>query len=237
VALVHGSMDRSAAFAKAARRLDGDLRVVRYDRRGYGRSAGVGPPFGMDAQVADLLAVLHGRRATVVGHSYGGAIALATAATHPEVVAAVGVYEMPMPWAPWWPDGTAGGAIAEGARRGDSPEEGAEMFMRRMVGDAVWERLPPSTRAARRAEGPALVGELVDVHLHAPFERAAVGCPVLVARGEHAGRHHLEGSAVLAGWFATEELVIPDAGHGGHASSPDAFAAFVRAVVRAGSAA
>ena len=51
IALVHGSMDRSAGLLKLSRRLDDDHRVLRYDRRGYGRSAPHPGPFGMDGQV------------------------------------------------------------------------------------------------------------------------------------------------------------------------------------------
>ncbi|MCU1501318.1 MAG: alpha/beta hydrolase fold, partial [Ilumatobacteraceae bacterium] len=72
IALVHGSMDRSAGMLKLSRRLDRRFRVLRYDRRGYGRSAPHGGPFDMDAQVADLVELLGGREAVVVGHSYGG---------------------------------------------------------------------------------------------------------------------------------------------------------------------
>ena len=38
VVVIHGSMDRSAGMLKLSRRLDDDFRVLRYDRRGYGRS-------------------------------------------------------------------------------------------------------------------------------------------------------------------------------------------------------
>ena len=50
--------------------------MLRYDRRGYARSRDVGGPFTMDAHVADLAALLDGRRAVVFGHSYGGNVAL-----------------------------------------------------------------------------------------------------------------------------------------------------------------
>ncbi len=36
--LIHGSMDRSAGMLKLSRRLDDTYHVLRYDRRGYGRS-------------------------------------------------------------------------------------------------------------------------------------------------------------------------------------------------------
>jgi pimeloyl-ACP methyl ester carboxylesterase len=80
VVLIHGSMDRSAGLLKLSRRLDGAHRVLRYDRRGYGRSTPHPGPFGMADQVADLVALLDGRPAVLFGHSYGGNVALALAA-------------------------------------------------------------------------------------------------------------------------------------------------------------
>jgi pimeloyl-ACP methyl ester carboxylesterase len=44
VVLVHGAMDRSAGMLRLSRRLDHEYRVVRYDRRGYGRSTPHGGP-------------------------------------------------------------------------------------------------------------------------------------------------------------------------------------------------
>ena len=52
--------------------------------------------------------LLDGRRALVFGHSYGGNVALAAAARHPELVVAVAVYETPLSWLDWWPGTTAG---------------------------------------------------------------------------------------------------------------------------------
>ena len=56
VVIVHGSMDRAAAFRKAVRHAR-ELDITLYDRRGYGRSMHAGTAEGMDALVADLLAV------------------------------------------------------------------------------------------------------------------------------------------------------------------------------------
>src|SRR3954471_16185578 len=91
VVLVHGSMDRSAAFARARRHLR-DLHVVVYDRRGYGRSVGLGAP-SVDGHAEDLLAILDGRPGVVVGHSIGGLIALVAAQRVPELMQAVGAFE------------------------------------------------------------------------------------------------------------------------------------------------
>jgi proline iminopeptidase len=63
--------------------------VVFYDQRGTGKSNRVSPdaPFGMDAQVSDLDAVrakFGFQKFDLVGDSYGGLLAMAYAAAHPE---------------------------------------------------------------------------------------------------------------------------------------------------------
>jgi len=234
VALLHGSMDRCAGFARVARRL-AHLRVVRYDRRGYGRSRPHEGPFGMDQQVADLLEVLGGRRAVAVGHSYGGNVVLATAARHPQSVVAVGVYEAPLSWLDWWPTSSAGSrAVAEGAA--GNPADAGERFLRRMLGDHRWERLPERTKHDRRAEGAALVGELSDLRAHPPWAPDDIHVPVVVGRGELSKAHQRSGPQWVAEHVPGAELVeIAGAHHGAHLSHPAEFAAFVeRTVARAG---
>lgn len=172
---------------RLARRLDDRFRVVRYDRRGYGRSRPHPGPYGMRHQVSDLGSVVAGRRVVVVGHSYGGNVALAFASQRADQVDAVVVYEPPLSWVDWWPGSTAGStALALGG----SHEEAGERFMRRLIGDERWERLPPSTRAARRAEGVAMVGELEDLRQAPPWAADEVDVPVLALRGEHGAAHH-----------------------------------------------
>src|SRR5262245_43021114 len=94
VVFVHGSMDRSSGFARVVRHHP-DVSTLRYDRRGYGRSLaalGEGPGLGVDGHVDDLLTVLGGRAAVVVGHSFGGDVALSAAERAPGIVRAVVAY-------------------------------------------------------------------------------------------------------------------------------------------------
>lgn len=234
VVFVHGSMDRGASFLKVTRRLR-DLHCVRYDRRGYGRSVTAEPAGSIAEQVGDLAAVIERRPSVVVGHSLGGVIALGLAHEQPELVLALAVFEAPMGWAPWWPAGSAGNdALAVLAERG--PEDAAEVFMRRMVGDEGWERLPPSTRAARRAEGRALVAEIGAMRdARPPYEPDAITAPLVVGRGSDTAPHHLRASDELAAAVGGAELVVIEgAGHGAHTSHPDEFAAFVRRAVARG---
>jgi pimeloyl-ACP methyl ester carboxylesterase len=226
VVLIHGSLDRSAGMLKLSRRLDTDFRVTRYDRRGYGRSIGAGEPYGVDQQVADLIGVLDAsdqssRPALLVGHSYGGNVALAAAEQHPSRVAGVVTYESPLSWLEWWPTHNAWRTHAD-------PGDAAERFMRRLVGDDVWERLPPATRAARRLEGPALVGELAALAERAPWTPAGVRVPVLPMRGERAVPHHVDGVVALAAMLGAEPVVIEGARHFGPNTHPDQVAAEIR---------
>lgn len=223
VVVIHGSMDRSAGLLKLSRRLDTDLRVLRYDRRGYGRSKPHDGPFGIDAQVADLVHLLAGRAAVVFGHSYGGNVALALADRRPELVRAVGVYETPLSWLEWWPGSTAGADAL--ATRGD-PADAAERFMRRLIGDERWSRLPAATRAARRAEGRAMVGELTDLRERPPWDPAAITMPAVAIHGALGVAHHGASTRHLGDVLPDCRVVdIDGARHFGPNTHPDAVAA------------
>jgi pimeloyl-ACP methyl ester carboxylesterase len=231
--VVHGSMDRATSFNKLALQM-ADATVVLYDRRGYGHSDGVPPSRLFQAQVDDLGQVLAGRPAVVFGHSLGGDVALAAAQRHPALIPAVVAYEPPQPWLPFWAAHSAGSAVTEG---GTDDADSAERFMRRMIGDDVWDRLPARTRQQRRSEGPALVSELRALRDRPPpFDPAAITVPVILGHGSQSRPHHVEGTRWLAGQLPDVELVVVEgAAHGGHRSHPAAVAAMVRrAIERAG---
>jgi pimeloyl-ACP methyl ester carboxylesterase len=244
---------------RVRRLLQESYRVLRYDRRGYARSLGAGPPSSFDEQVDDLAGLLAGRPAVLVGHSFGGIVCLALAERRPELVRAVLAYEAPKLWASWWPGSSAGrGALAvaragagatEPVASGDAPgvagaravsdqsdqselgAEAAEWFLRRMIGDAMWERLPATMRAERRAEGPTLVAEMASVRPPAPppFDAAAIPVPVVAVHGSEARPHHVRATGELARSAARAELqVIAGADHGAHLSHPVELADLVR---------
>lgn len=229
VVLVHGSMDRGSGMARVKARL-GDLHVVVYDRRGYGRSRGAAPATSLSDHLDDLLAVIDGRPAVVAGHSYGGDLALAAAVRAPGVVRAVMAYEPPMPWLAWWPaDGAPGDAVSIAATSA-GPEAAAEAFMRGAIGDDRWESLPERTRAERRSEGTALVAELGTLReLPAPFRPEEVAVPTVLASGSRSLPRYRSATSRLARLVPGAELVaIEGAGHGAPATHPDAYAALVR---------
>src|SRR5262249_51390380 len=86
IVLLHDGLLHSAAWDAVWPGLCGRYHVVRYDRRGFGRSD---PPTKAFSPVEDLAAVLeHARipRAAVVGCSSGAALAIDLAIHHPELV-------------------------------------------------------------------------------------------------------------------------------------------------------
>src|SRR4051794_19327327 len=90
VVLAHGWTLDATTWAPVARSLD--ARVVRYDHRGHGRSAAVGPATMTIDQLADDLAAVVAAVApegplVLGGHSMGGMAIMALAQRHPEVAA------------------------------------------------------------------------------------------------------------------------------------------------------
>jgi pimeloyl-ACP methyl ester carboxylesterase len=229
VVFVHGAMDRGAAFLRVTRLLPGTDWWI-YDRRGYGRSASAGTT-DIDGHVADLVAVLeqvHDQRdapAVVVGHSIGGAVALAATERRPDLVDALLVYEAPMSRMPW-------STVALAAVAAGTPEEAAERFLRRHLGDAAWEALPEANRARRLAEGWPLVAELVSAGRGPFFEPSAIDRPVVVAHGSEAQERAVRSAdAILAGLANGRREVVEGAPHGAHLSHPDAMACLVLGVL------
>ncbi len=233
IAAVHGSMDRSAGLLRLSRHLDGEHRVLRYDRRGYGRSTEVGPPWTAESNIDDLERLLvdsSATPATVFGHSYGGNVALGLAVRRPDLVRAVIVYETPLSWLTWWPQDSAGAA----AMAQEDPGDAAEAFMRRLVGDSVWERLPASKRAERRSEGRAMVAELADLRRSAPWTADRIGVPVLALYGEDARPHHRRAMQGLGDTIADcRSVMVAGAGHAGPHTHAVAVAVAVESFLRA----
>ncbi len=235
VVLVHGSLDRASSFARVRRRLV-DLPTIVYDRRGYHHSRRDGTVHTtLDGHVDDLLTVVDGRKAVVVGHSLGGIIALLAVARSggPRPFVAVGAYEPPLPWlGRSGADDTSAGAEKGPPPSDRSPDDAAERFFRRMVGDTAWDRLPDRAKAARRAEGPALHGELSALaRLTPPLDVTTITVPAVFGMGERSSARHRAAVTWLADRTPGARLLeLEGAGHGAHLTHPDGFAAFVRAV-------
>ena len=220
--LVHGSMDRQSGFARLVKHLREYGEVVTFDRRGYGRSRDVGGPFDIATHADDLAEVIGDRPSIVVGHSLGGVVALAAASRVGSVITGLVLYEIPMSWEPWWPK-DSGGSIA--ASMTDQPSDAAEAFMRRVVGSERWDRLPERTRAKRRAEGVALVGEMTSIRAGCPWTPSEVRCPIVSGYGRGGRPQFARSAEEITNSFPDSVLVPMDAArHNAHSTEPELFA-------------
>lgn len=216
VVLIHGSLDRSGGMALLARHLQGSHRVLRYDRRGYGRSWPHPGPFTVKDQVDDLVALIGDRRVVLVGHSFGGNIALSASVQLVNQVVGVSTYETPLSFMDWWPGSTAG-AMAVASSLADA----AENFMVRLIGHKRWNALPERTKEERKREGAALVGELTALRMSAPWSVEEITCQVLCGFGSLGMKHHADGARWLAQNLQKARLVeLSEAAHSAPMTHP-----------------
>lgn len=85
--LLHGGRDHARSWDQVAEAFRDDYHVLAADLRGHGDSEyAKGSLYGLPEHALDLYALIQlvGGRATVVGHSFGGAISLLTAGMFPE---------------------------------------------------------------------------------------------------------------------------------------------------------
>jgi pimeloyl-ACP methyl ester carboxylesterase len=224
VLLVHGVLDNERSFTRVRELLDGEGQVLSYDRRGYGRSVGAaGAPVEADGHIEDLLAVLDGRRAVVVGHSFGGVIAAGAAVRAPELVSALVLYESVMAWIPGWDDTRLRELLWS-----ENPEDaGLEL----MFGDR-YHAMSPEQRQRRRAPATAFVIEERSVRgEQPPYDLARLSMPVVYGYSDTFPAEVMPD--YLRSVLPEVDLVcIEGGGHNAHRDAPEAFADLVRLGLR-----
>ena len=86
IVLLHDGVINSASFDDMWPILCRDFRVVRYDRRGYGKSPAAKAPYSPQDDLAAVMAAAKLDRASLVGFSFGGGLAVSYTVQHPEQV-------------------------------------------------------------------------------------------------------------------------------------------------------
>jgi lipase len=219
VVFVHGVLDRGRAFNRVAGKLDGACRMEWYDRRGYGRSRELpGAPAGVDRHVDDLVAVLGGQPAVLLGHSFGGISALGAAVRTPELVDAVVLYETSIAWAPGWDD--------DGMEAIHSAADPVDAALTLMLG-AAYARMDDDERAWRRIEARAFLTEEHSVRARVPYDVARIAAPVVYGYGDEIPMPKVV-DFLAENLAQFEAMRVPGAGHHAHRTHPDEIAALVR---------
>lgn len=86
VVLLHDGLIHSVTWDEVWKPLCSRYRVLRYDRRNFGRSDAATSPFKPEEDLYQLMRHVHMDRAIVVGNSSGAGLAVDFAVAHPEMV-------------------------------------------------------------------------------------------------------------------------------------------------------
>lgn len=238
--ITHGVQTVADHWTEVATRLPG--RTLVPDRRGRGDSAPIGDDYELATEVADLNRVLDnaGPDPVLIGHSYGGAIALLTAAERDDLAALV-LYEPTIPV-----DGPVTGEVLDligtALKAGDRDTAFATVLTR-VVGDA-----PEDVEGFRTGDpaGWAAMLELIDstyAELAAldrlaydPSVLSKIKVPTLVILGEKSDRAELvfgrAARALVDGIDDATLVTLPGQGHIAHVLDPEALVEAIKPALK-----
>ena len=197
--------------------------TIRYRRRGHGGSSPVDGPFSVSAHASDcraLLAAVGVGKAHVVGHSYGGAVALQLAVDVPEVVGTLALFE---PALLAVPSGTqffeVVGPIVDRYRSGD--RVGAVHAFFAAVGGPDWRshverNVPGGVEQAENDAATLFESDLPSVQAweFGAEQAAKINQPVLYVLGSGSLPLFGEGRDLLRSWLPRmEDAVLAGATH------------------------
>jgi pimeloyl-ACP methyl ester carboxylesterase len=236
--LLHATLSNAGQLRRLSERLREAFTVIAIDRRGSGMT-GLEPgvaagPIDVAVHIADIGAVLAAEGfgpALVVGHSYGGCLALELAARRPELVAAAWAFEPP--YAPVGRPAIRAAlvalerATAEAGRLG-GPGAAAEAFLAGAAGPEALARLAPASLDRLREAG---TGALADVGLVGLDlgGLARIDLPVELALGGASDPLYAELAAALVARISGAAVVIlPGARHDAPIVDPAPVAAAIR---------
>lgn len=228
VVLVHSSGLSSRQWSRLSARLAESHRVIAIDLLGSGASDPVprDAPFHFSTDVGALEAVLAtiGEPFHLVGHSYGGLVALTAARKRPDRVLTIALFEPVVFGVLWSKDDRAGiadlveydhdGSFFDDATGGD--ERWMECFVDWWQGAGAWRQLQEPTRNTFLGVGRKVFQEVrsltADRTPHDAY--APLAMPALLLSGDRSPLAARRVAAILAETLPNAELVtIEGAGH------------------------
>jgi pimeloyl-ACP methyl ester carboxylesterase len=223
ILLIHGSAaDRTTWSIQLAGSLRERFTLIAYDRRDDATT--------VEEHADDARAKLDGP-ALVIGSSFGAVVALDLVRRYPDVCAGAILIEPPMSASDDGPsDATA--FFADFDRR--VAEEGGpaagEFFLRTVLGDAAFERMPKSVRERSAAKWVAIRADSGALLTYKPryAELASVTTPILLLGGDRSASYFRPTLEALAHALPRARLeIVAGAGHMLHAEAPRRFAELV----------
>lgn len=222
VVMIHSGGMSSRQWGRLATRLSATHRAIALDLLGYGQSPPARDAFTLQDDLDAVLAVVDaaGEPAHVVGHSYGGLLALEVARAR--TIRSLSLCE-PVAFGVLHSTNDAE-ALADLGRYGDDAsfgeEPGSERWLERFVdwwnGAGAWRAMPPPARQAFLAVGPKVYREVAGItHERTSHETwAALDVPTLLVCGANTTLAERHVCAVFARAMKHVELrTIEGAGH------------------------
>ena len=237
---IHGGGSSAVMWEDAFEDLSQLGQVIAYDRRGCTRSerpepyaTSVAEQAGDAAGLLDALGV--DAPAILIARSYGGAVAIELALTHPQRVRALALLE-----------GDALGLSPDALRwtvamrdrlRTVATEQGMDAVYETLVGEVfgagAWESFPAEVRELLTDNGPALLAEVeyVDEPMPGPEAFARITQPVLLVAASDSPRELRAMTEAMAEVLPNAKMAVVGGGHMINPAAPEVLA-FVELVVR-----
>jgi pimeloyl-ACP methyl ester carboxylesterase len=177
--LLHGGFGSVEMFGPNVDALARGRQVIGVDLQSHGRSPAADRPMRFETMADDIAALIRHldlERASIMGFSLGGAVALRTAIQHPELVERLVLVSTPFRRSGWYPEMTAAmdqmtGAVAE-------PMKQTPMY-------EAYQRIAPNVD-----DWPVLVEQLTTA-LHRDYDWSAeipkLSMPVMLVAGDADG--------------------------------------------------
>jgi len=230
VVLVHDGVLHSAAWDDVWPDFCKHFHTIRYDRRGYGRSAVATQGYYATDDLAAVLRQLKLKRVAIVGSSHGGEISINFTLDHPEIVeqlVLVGAVVGGMPYTKHFLE--RGDALGKPLEKGDI--EGA-------IAAATKDKylIAPGNDAAKKRMADILTAnpqDLTHPELELPVKPALprlgeIHIPTLLLVGDaDIPDVHAHAGAIEAGVPRARRVVISDAGHLMYLEKPAEFSRIV----------
>jgi pimeloyl-ACP methyl ester carboxylesterase len=236
VLLIHGSIIADAFDPLIAEKsLSDQYRLINYHRRGYAGSSRPTGPVSLIQQAADartLLQQLGVERAHIVGHSYGGSIALQLALDTPEAVHSLSLLEPGL-----MTDESAEqmfqvmAPVLQAYQAGDKVAA-IDGFVERVAGPESRRRFDRVLPAGWFEQAAADADTFFQIELPAmqqwhftEEEARRITQPVLDVLGADSGPHFAETQELLRAWLPQREpFVLTNATHGLQIMNPSGMA-------------
>jgi pimeloyl-ACP methyl ester carboxylesterase len=217
-------------------------RVIRYHRRGYGRSSPVQGPGSIQRDAADaraLLAALGVARAHVVGFSYSGAVALQMAADSPTCVHSLVLLEPPPVHVPSAARFFAANAQLVEDHHARGPAVALDRFLTRVIGRdwrAAIERTLPGAAEQMQQDTDTFFDTDLPALLAWRFganDARRITQPVLHIGGSESGQLFAEVRDLMLAWLPqADDAVLAGADHSLALTHPAQVAAALVAFLR-----